>query len=288
VRASAVAQSFVNSPRIVAVVGHVNSGAMVSAAHVYDQQLAAVATTATSPALTGISPWTFRVIPSDSANGQTIARFVNARGRKRASVLYENNPYGRGLAENFKRGFAGTIISIDPIAEDSAQRFEPYVTWFKKQKPDVVFIAGTDASGIAFLREARRQNLDADLVGGDGWQTVAPSPLAEGVFVGAPFSAQDPRPEVRAFVTAYTRKFNSIPDGNAALAYDATKLLAHAVEQVGPDRVKIRAYLASLTENSAFHGVTGAIRFRPDGDPIGKGIFMTRVHDGAMQVEPTK
>jgi branched-chain amino acid transport system substrate-binding protein len=287
-RASAVAQSFVDSPRIVAVVGHVNSGAMVAAAHVYDQHLAAVATTATSPALTGISPWAFRVIPSDSANGQTIARFVNSRGRKRAAVLYENNPYGRGLAENFRRSFGGTIVSIDPIGEDSAQRFEPYVTWFKKQKPDVVFIAGTDASGLAFLKEARRQNLDADLVGGDGWQTVAPSPLAEGVFVGAPFSAQDPRPEVRAFVAAYTRKFNSTPDGNAALAYDATKLLAHAVEQVGPDRVKIRQYLASLSQASAYHGVTGAIRFRADGDPVGKGIVITRVHDGSMQLEATK
>jgi branched-chain amino acid transport system substrate-binding protein len=288
VRASTVAQEFVNSPRIVAVVGHVNSGAMVSAAHVYDKHLAAVATTATSPALTGISPWTFRVIPSDSANGQTIARFVNARGRKRAAVLYENNPYGRGLAENFKRGFAGSIIAIDPIGEDSAQRFEPYVTWFKKEKPDVVFVAGTDASGLAFLREARRQNLDADLVGGDGWQTVAPSALAEGVYVGAPFSAQDPRPEVRAFVAAYTKKFNAVPDGNAALAYDATKLLAHAVEQVGPDRGKIREYLASLSETSAFHGITGPIRFRPDGDPVGKGIVMTRIHQGAMQLEATK
>lgn len=287
-RASSIAQGFVNSPRIVAVVGHVNSGAMVAAAHVYDKHLAAVATTATSPSLTGISPWTFRVIPSDSANGQTIARFVNARGRKRAAVLYENNAYGRGLAENFKHGFSGTIISIDPIAEDAAQPFEPYVTWFKKERPDVVFVAGTDASGLAFLKEARRQNLDADLVGGDGWQTVAPSSLAEGVFVGAPFSAQDPRPEVRAFVTAYSRKFNSTPDGNAALAYDATKLLAHAVEEVGPDRVKIREYLANLTDASAFHGVTGPIRFRTDGDPVGKSIMMTRVHQGAMQVEAVK
>ena len=287
-RASSIAQGFVNSPRIVAVVGHVNSGAMVAAAHVYDKHLAAVATTATSPSLTGISPWTFRVIPSDSANGQTIARFVNARGRKRAAVLYENNAYGRGLAENFKHGFSGTIVSIDPIAEDAAQPFEPYVTWFKKERPDVVFVAGTDASGLAFLKEARRQNLDADLVGGDGWQTVAPSSLAEGVFVGAPFSAQDPRPEVRAFVTAYSRKFNSTPDGNAALAYDATKLLAHAVEEVGPDRVKIREYLANLTDASAFHGVTGPIRFRTDGDPVGKSIMMTRVHQGAMQVEAVK
>lgn len=287
-RASAVAQSFVNAPRIVAVVGHVNSGAMVSAAHVYDKHLAAVATTATSPALTGISPWAFRVIPSDSANGQTIARFVNARGRKRAAVLYENNAYGRGLAENFKRSFDGTIVSIDPIAEDSSQRFEPYVTWFKKTRPDVVFVAGTDASGLAFLKEARRQNLDADLVGGDGWQTVAPSALAEGIYVGAPFSAQDPRPEVRAFVVAYQRKFNATPDGNAALAYDATKLLAHAVEEVGPDRVRIREYLAGLSDATAFHGVTGPIHFRADGDPVGKSIVMTRVHQGAMQLEASK
>ena len=91
-RASSVAQEFVNSPRIVAVVGHVNSGAMVSAAHVYDKHLAAVATTATSPVLTGISPWAFRVITSDSVNAQTIAQFVSARGRTRVAILYENNP----------------------------------------------------------------------------------------------------------------------------------------------------------------------------------------------------
>ena len=57
--ASRIAQGFVDSARYVAVVGHVNSGAMVAAARVYDGHLAAVATTATSPALTGISPWTF-------------------------------------------------------------------------------------------------------------------------------------------------------------------------------------------------------------------------------------
>jgi len=52
--------------------------------------------------------------------------------------------------------------------------------------------------------------------------------------------------------------------------------------------VKIREYLASITDAIAYRGVTGAIRFRPDGDPIGKGIMMTRVHDGAMQLEAAK
>ena len=285
VRASEVAQRFVDSSAIVAVVGHVNSGAMVSAAHVYDKHLAAVATTATSPSLTGISPWAFRVIPSDSANGMRIAQFANKLGRKRAAVLYENNPYGRGLADNFRKSFAGEIVSLDAIGEGSEQSFEPFVSWFKRVQPDVVFVAGTDASGTAFLKEARRQALAADLVGGDGWQTLAPSPLADGIYVGAPFSAQDPRREVQAFVAAYEKKYNASPDGNAALAYDATMLLAHAVEKVGADRLKIRNYLAGLTEATAYHGITGTIRFRPDGDPIGKGIVMTRVRKGAMQVE---
>jgi branched-chain amino acid transport system substrate-binding protein len=282
--ASRIAQDFVDSLRIVAVVGHVNSGAMVSAAHVYDKHLAAVATTATSPDLTGISPWAFRVISSDSANGLTIARFADRLGRKRAAVLYENNPYGRGLAENFRKSFRGQIISVDPIAEGANQNFEAFISWYKGQRPDVVFVAGTDASGIAFLKEARRQQFAADLVGGDGWQTLASESLAEGIYVSAPFSAQDRRPEVQAFVAAYKRKYNNaIPDGNAALAYDATKLLATAVERVGPDRHKIRDYLANLS--SPYSGVTGPIRFSPDGDPVGKGMVMTRVRQGALVVE---
>lgn len=283
--ASAIAQSFVDSLRIVAVIGHLTSGAMMAAARVYDKHLAAIATTATSPSLTGISPWAFRVIPSDSANGITIATFANKRGRKRAAVLYENTSYGRGLADSFRHNFDGEIIALDPIGESADQNLEAFISWYKRARPDIIFVAGTDGSGAAFLKEARRQQLAADLVGGDGWQSLAPNALAEGVFVGAPFSAQDSRPEVRTFVAAYIKKYNATPDGNAALAYDATKLLARAVENVGANRARIRDYLAGLTAATEFHGVTGTIRFRPDGDPIGKFFRMTRVHQGALQVE---
>jgi branched-chain amino acid transport system substrate-binding protein len=203
---------------------------------------------------------------------------------KRAVILYENNSYGRGLADNFRRAFGGQVLSFDPIAEGTDQNFEPYVSWYKLQKPDVVFVAGTDASGIAFLHEARRQQLTAELVGGDGWQTLASTPAAEGVLVGSPFSAQDTRPEVQTFVAAYKKKYDGqVPDGNAALAYDATRLLAVAVQKVGPDRARIRDFLADLPE--PYKGVTGAIRFRSNGDPIGKGVVMTRVRNGQLQIE---
>ena len=87
-KAAAIAQAFVSNPAVVGVVGHVTSGAMVAAAKVYDAgHLPAIATSATSPDLTGISPWVCRVVPSDSSNGITIARFAPARGKKRAAIL---------------------------------------------------------------------------------------------------------------------------------------------------------------------------------------------------------
>lgn len=285
-RAAAIAQEFVNRRDIIAVIGHVNSGAMVAAARVYDGQLPAVATTASTPALSGISPWTFRVISSDSTNGIEIARFVMRRGRRRAAILYENNAYGRGLTDAFVRGFKGDIVSVDPIAEGGAQDFEPFVTYFKRQSLDVVFVAGTGASGLSFLREARRQALGADLVGGDGWSVLASdTALADGIYVGAPFTAEDSHPESQHFVEQFRRRYGMTPDGNAALAYDATMLLADVAGRVGANRERVRDYLAHLAEHGGFPGVTGTIAFSALGDPIGKTIVMTRIHNGALTVE---
>ena len=287
VRATAIAKQFLDSAAVLAVIGHVNSGAMVAAARVYDRGLPAVATTASSPELTGISRWTFRVISSDSMNGLTIGRFMAQKGDRRAAVLYENNSYGRGLADAFRHGFGGDVVSMDPIAEGADQDFEPYVTYFKRHTPDVVFVAGTGNSGEAFLKEARRQKLVADFAGGDGWTVLASdTTLAEGIYVGAPFSAADPRPEARRFVSAFEQRYHQTPDGNAALAYDATMLLAQAA-LAADSRAGIRDYLARLDDRDAFDGATGKIRFAATGDPLGKSIVMTRVHDGALAVETT-
>jgi branched-chain amino acid transport system substrate-binding protein len=284
-KASRIAQEFVDSLDVAAVIGHVNSGAMVSAAQVYDGHLAAVATTATSPALTGISPWAFRVISSDSSNGIDIARFANRIGLRRAAVLYENNTYGRGLADAFRRGFSGDVISIDPIAEGAEQSFEPYVSFYGRLKPDMIFVAGTDASGLAFLREVRRQALPVDLMGGDGWSGLSVDTVrSRGVYAGVPFTAEDQRAEARTFVAAFRRRFDQQPDNNAALAYDATMLLYRATRAVGTDRAKIRDHLAGLTRETAYKGVTGAIHFRPDGDPVGKSVVMTRIDHGVLRV----
>ena len=283
-RAAIVAQEFVSNPGIVAVVGHVNSGTMMAAARVYDGHLAAVATSATSPSLSGISKWAFRVISSDSLNGQRVATHMNKLGKRRAMILYENNSYGRGLAESFRRGFSGEVLGMDPVSDKAGEDLEPFVSWIKQKQADLVFVAGTDASGRALLKEARKQQLNAAFAGGNGWAVLANDPNAEGAYFPTPFNARDPRPDVQAFVAAYKAKYNGEePSAYAALAYDATKLIAQAVDKVGADRVRIRDYLANLSE--PYKGVTGDVVFGSNGDPKGKQMAIARIHDRSILAE---
>jgi branched-chain amino acid transport system substrate-binding protein len=287
--AAKIAHEFVANMNISAVVGHVNSGAMVAAAKIYDGQLAAIATTATSPDLTGVSPWVFRVISSDSANGIDLARFAARLGAQRAAILYENNVYGRGLTDAFRRNFPGEIVSIDPITDAGEQDFEPFVSYYKRTAPEIIFVAGTEASGMTLLREAKRQALNAKFLGGDGWTgIIADTNAAEGAFVGAPFTEADTRSEVRRFVQAFVAKNDRVPDGNAALAYDATMVIARAMAKQGASRARVRDYLANLHARSSLPGVTGPIAFLPNGDPVGRRFVMTRVHRGALVPETQK
>lgn len=284
-RASEVAQQLVDADSVLAVVGHANSSATVAAARVYDGHLAAVSPSASSPELTGLSPWMFRVIPSDSVNGQDLARFATTLGHKRVAILYENNSYGRGLADSFRRAFRGDVMALEPVSVDGKE-VEPYLAYLRLREPELVFVAGSDGSGLEILREARRQGLTSAFLGGDGWAGITSDTAAsDGVYVGAPFSAEDPRREVQDFVRAFRTKFGRDPNSFAALAYDATMVIAQAIEHGGSSREAVRDYLASMQEGRAYRGLTGNIAFQPTGDVAGKPMTMTRVRRGALLVQ---
>jgi branched-chain amino acid transport system substrate-binding protein len=285
-RAATIAQEFVSNPSVLAVVGHVNSGAMLAASRIYNGQLPAVATTASSPDLSGVSRWTFRVISSDSLNGVILARFASRIGGnssqfKQAVVLYENDSYGRGLADAFRKSFRGTIISFDPIQEKLNP--EPFVSYIRMRQPGIVFVAGREESALRILREARRQGVEAVFLGGDGWQgVVGDTHASSGVYVGTSFNAAEKRAAVQRFVSEFQKKHGVKPDAFAALAYDATRLIAEAVSTRGRDRAAIREYLASLSSAAPFNGVTGPVYFNKDGDPIGMGFHVAQVIDGNL------
>jgi branched-chain amino acid transport system substrate-binding protein len=284
-KAAEIANEFLASPEVVAVVGHVNSGAMVAAARVYDGGLPAVAISTSSPDLTGISPWVFRVISSDSVNGLDAARFAQRMSFKSAAVIYENDSFGRGFADAFKRAYRGQLIAIDPVPSDSIADYEPYIAYLKARRPDLVLMVTVEGPGVALLREARRQQLGAAILGSDGWSGMTKYPTdANGIYVAQPFTATDPRPDAQRFVRAFQSKYGTPPNANAALGYDAMMVVIDAIKAVGTDRARIREYLASSLTRPAYAGVTGAIAFDSTGDVRNKPFTMTRLEGSEFVV----
>ncbi|MFL5577043.1 MAG: ABC transporter substrate-binding protein [Gemmatimonadaceae bacterium] len=283
-RAVGIAGDLIDDASVVAVVGHVNSGTLLAAARLYDGRLPAVAATATSPDVSGVSRWVFRVVPSDSLAGASLARAAAALGGRRAAVLYENDSYGRGLARAFAAEFRGTLVSIDPVSR-STRDYEPYVAYYRRQAPDVVFVASSEETGLRFLRAARQGRLHSALLAADGWLGVTvDTAAAEGAYVGVAFVPTDPSPAAQRFVAAFHARYGADPDASAALAYDATRLVARALTDGGPSRGAVRDYLATVGRSHSFEGVTGTVRFDASGDPAGKDVLLTRVHDGALRV----
>ena len=282
VKAAQIAEQFLADDKVRAVVGHANSGAMVGAARVYDRGLVAVIPSATSPELTGVSPWVYRVTTNDSTNGANLARFAAGLRSKRVAVLYENNIYGRGLAARLPRQLPRQLVGVDPIAGDG-RLVEPFISYYRQVAPDLVFVAGTELSGQALLREARRQGFATRWVAGDGWSGVVDRHRrVRGRVRGRPL--QHPRHARRgaSLRGGVPHRYGVEPDANAAMAYDATKLLAKAMAEVGFDRDAIRDYLAQVRGDRPFAGVTGALRFRPDRDPDRSGFVMTQARGGTL------
>ncbi|UCC47748.1 MAG: ABC transporter substrate-binding protein [Gemmatimonadota bacterium] len=288
-RAVRVAESFYTDESVVAVIGHVNSGATLAAVTIYNRGLAAVSPTATSPEISGAGPWIFRVCSSDAANSAGLARFALRELGSRAAILYANEPYGRGLREGFALAYAaggGTLLEEYPYIEGRTTDFEPYLLGIQGARPDLIFVAGLDISAGPIIRQARALGITVPFIGGDGILGLAGlDPVYDGTYVGLLYHPDAPGATGQQFVEAYRRAHGGQPDHFAALGYDAVLLVAEAVREVGFDRARIRDYLEEVgTSRDAFRGVSGLVAFDENGDPLEKSFAVGRIAGEAIEL----
>lgn len=291
-RAAEVARELAADPSVVAVVGHLTSGATLAAAPIYGgtHPVAVVSPSASTPLLTTAGPWIFRVCPTDAAHGAELARWAWERlGARRAAVMYTNDDYGRGVREEFGRDFTelgGEIVTNDPYLDDLPS-FAPYLERLRQRGgAAALIIAGTREGAARILATRESMGLDLAVLGADGIVGVEQSgSLADGVYISTPYLADHPGAANASFVQAYRGVAGGRPpDHRGAGTYDAIRLIAEAVESVGPDRTRIRDYLAGVgTRRPAFEGVTGRIAFDENGDVPDKPTVMGIVEGGVLR-----
>ncbi len=245
--------------------------------------------TATNPDVTLDAANVFRACYTDSYQGEVAAVFSNADlGATKAAILYNQaDPYSTGLKEAFEAKFAelGTVVSVEAYNSGDSD-YSAQLTAIAASGAEVVFVPGYVAEVGAILTQvAEVAALDGiPFVGGDGWDSIEAdyADVADGHYFANHYAKSDEAAVVQDFVAAYEAEYGSSPNALAALAYDAVKAMAAAMEEAGT--TNSADVVAALQAIDFTEAVTGAIKFDENGDPI-KAISMIRLDNGAHVLE---
>ena len=253
------------------IIGGVTSNLALAMVPVCDKnKVALLSPTATSPKLTGISPYFFRNFPSDTREGRVMAEHAVRRMKIRtAAILYVEKEYGQGLTDVFKKRFTelGGNVSYEKAYPEGSTDFSTIVTEIKQAAPDAIYLPGYYREIAAIMNEIKKQSVTAKLLSVQGMATPMfleiAGEAAEGVvYPQPPFDPESADPAIQKFVRAYRAKFPTKPDVDAAFAYDALWVIAKAINSCEKYPEDLKARIADTNH----HGITGEITFDSGGD----------------------
>ncbi|HEY9537435.1 MAG TPA: ABC transporter substrate-binding protein, partial [Kiloniellaceae bacterium] len=174
------AAKVVNVEQVVAMVGPFCSGETLAAANTVNipAGVVMISPSATSPELTTLkdNDLVFRTAPSDSFQGQALARKLLADGTEKVAVAYLNNDYGKGFADAFRSEFeakGGEIAGFSAHEDGKASYRSELAELAGRGADTLVLIDYGDGAGMTILRQALENGFFEKFVGGDGMKTDA-------------------------------------------------------------------------------------------------------------------
>jgi branched-chain amino acid transport system substrate-binding protein len=298
--ATTVANRVASDPKVVAVVGHICSGATIAASNVYEEARivmvspSATAVEVTSRGLTVIN----RVAPLDSVQGVYDANFIyKILGARKIAVLHDNDTYGLGLAtavaEEFKR-LGGEVVAFEGINVED-QDYRPVLTPLVALEPEVIFFGGYEQQAVLLAPQKNDVGLqNAIFFGPDGIKGQAfidgAGEAAEGTYASFP-----PELVYEDFDARYEELFGVKPAELGPFHYhaaDAAGLIFAALEKVseidaeGNLVIDREALIKAVRETKDYEGLTGTLTCAENGD-CGATVFAIYVvEDGEfVQIE---
>ncbi len=247
------ASKLVSVDRVPAIVGALSSGVTTAVSSVtIPNQVVMISPASTAPTLTDLADndYFFRTCPSDALQGKVQGKLALDQGFKTASVIYVNNPYGKGLAQNFKKAFeaGGGKVSVMVPYEENKPSYRGEVQKALKPKADVLNVISYVVDGNKQLVTAVEQGYKGKFLFSDGMKAekLASGPAKEhiqGAMGTAPGSKDTPAS--KSFDKDYdalikkTKKKADVTAPFRKEGYDAMATILLAMAAAGPKYAKM-------------------------------------------------
>jgi ABC-type branched-subunit amino acid transport system substrate-binding protein len=247
------ARTLVDVEKVHALVGAAASGVTVPIAESVSipSEVPQISYASTSPLITVLpadegKDFLFRTCPSDALQGVIMGKLAWDLGYKTAAVLYVNNPYGEGLAEQFKASFefrGGKVLAMVPHDEEPAPTYVSELRKATEGKPEVLAAVSYPGHATVYLKEAIEGGFITEFLFCDGTKSVEmPEEVGpeflDGMFGTAPGSALTKSYEY--FVAEYMAMYGELPPlPFMTNTYDAITVIGLAAAKCEADGVEI-------------------------------------------------
>ena len=285
-----------------AVIGSVLTGATIALSDAtYDDNMPQITASATNPKVTVMDPDNpnsevktnvFRSCFLDPFQGEKMAQYANqVLGAKKVAIFYENgSDYSEAIVSAAEKQFAAnglTLVAKEAFATGDVD-YKAQMTNIAAANPDVVFMPiyyGEAGLAITALRAA---GCNAKIVGGDGFGSVKDYATAKDLEGTVYFSGYAPgTPSVAKFEADYKATFGEdVPNMFAPLAWDASLLMAHGIEEAEKKGLKAgtaeykQAIIDGIKSVKGYEGITGSYTFNATNDPV-KSVSVIKVTNGS-------
>ena len=280
--------------RVAAIVGPNRSTyAVVVGEIVQNHGIPMMATSATNPSVTAAGNFVFMAAFTDDFQGVAMAAFAlqDLEAKTAAVLTHKDDVYSEGLSQTFIDNFTangGEVVADECYAAGDTD-FTVQLTVVAEAMPDVIFSTGFIPEAPLLVRQAREEvGITATFIGGDSWDNTALIEAAgatiDGSFFSSSFSAEaepsDLGEDAYQFVTAYTAMFGGVPDGGAAMGYDALRLMVQAMRRADDlTPTAIRGQLAATMNYSGATFISGYDENRH----TAKSVVIKRIVNGEVQ-----
>ncbi len=293
-RAATVVNKLTRQDKVIALIaGGISGSSLGAGPTAQSAKVPMISPSSTNPAVTQIGDYIFRACFIDPFQGEVMAKFsYNSLQAKTAAIMLDfNSPYSRDLTDFFELSFTklgGRVVTSQSYTQGDTD-FKGQLSSISEVKPDVIYLPGYYGDIAVISKQARQLGITQPLLGGDGWDAPELWQLAgdsiNGSYISNHYSADDPSPAIQKFVHDYKQHYGNLtPDAHAALAYDAMRFLAEAIERTGTtEGEKLRDALAQTKD---FSGITGFISMDSERNAV-KSAVILKLQDGRYIYQET-
>lgn len=298
---AAVANKLVADPTVVAIAGHIFSGATAAAIPIYEKVgLPMLSPSATNPPLTEMGSKVFnRIAFTDAIQGKFAGTYLYDKlGIRKLAVMHDGSDYGKGLAEIVRDTFTslgGEVVSFSAITSKESDYTAPLAAVAATQ-PEALYFGGYTQDGAILANNMKQTGLEnAIFFGCDG--TYGQDFLdrtganGNGAFAVS-LTPADTDPKVK-FDAAYEAAYGVKPGTLSPFTWNGYDVVAALIAQVKAVAIKgsdgnlyipRSALVTAVRTLKDYQGLTGVFTCDTKGECNASGPIFVTIQDGKWVV----